>query len=199
MRSLKMHLVLASSSPYRAKLLQRLGLKFSQYSPNIDETPHHHEDISDLVLRLAKEKAHAVAEHYQSNQQLIIASDQAAILDQHILSKPYTHDNAIKQLSTCSGRAVTFFTSLCLLNTTTGESQLTVEPFSVYFRKLSAQEIETYLKREKPYQCAGSFKSEGLGISLFEKMVGDDPNSLIGLPLIKLVQFLKNQGINPLA
>lgn len=192
-----MHLILASSSPYRAELLTRLHLKFSQSTPNIDETPHTGESAYELVQRLAKEKANTIA-HTNQNA-LIIASDQAAMLNQQILGKPYTHDNAVKQLTACSGQTVTFLTSLCLLNTTTGHAQLTVEPFEVHFRNLSAQQIENYLNLEQPYQCAGSFKSEGLGISLFEKMAGEDPNSLIGLPLIKLIEFLNNEGINPLS
>ncbi len=187
-------LVLGSSSPFRRKLLARLGLNFTTASPHIDETAAPDEKPELLVMRLATLKALAVSlDHPQA---LIIGSDQIAMLDDVILGKPGNHARAVEQLTMASGKKVTFFTGLCLLNSGTGNCQTFCEPFHVYFRPLDANTIENYLKREQPYNCAGSFKSEGLGIILFEKLEGDDPNSLIGLPLIRLVSMLRNEGID---
>ncbi|MCR8921950.1 Maf family nucleotide pyrophosphatase [Dasania sp. GY-MA-18] len=186
-------LILASSSPYRKQLLQRLALSFSCISPDIDETPYPQENAQQLVLRLAQQKAQAIANG--GHQGLIIASDQVATLNGNILGKPGNHANACRQLQQCSGQAATFYTSLHLLNSQSAESQQCVETYTVYFRELNAAQIERYLIKEQPYQCAGSFKMEGLGICLFEKLQGDDPNSLIGLPLIQLISMLANEGI----
>lgn len=186
-------LVLASSSPFRRQLLQRLGLPFIVQTPAIDEQPKPNEPAPELVLRLASEKAQAVAnDHAQS---LIIGSDQVAVLDEQILGKPGTHDKAMVQLQAASGNEVRFYTALVLLNSQTGRLQSAVCQNSAYFRDLNAASIERYLNHEQPYQCAGSFKAEGLGISLFTKLTGDDPNALIGLPLIKLVEMLAHEGI----
>lgn len=190
-------LVLASTSPYRRELLQRLGLPFEITSPNIDETASPDESPEQLVERLAESKARAVAFDFPDS--LIIGSDQVAVLDGQILGKPGNHDRAVQQLSNASGRKVTFLTGLCLLNTKTNSCRVTVEKYSVVFRKLSDKEIDNYLQREKPYDCAGSFKSEGLGISLFEKMEGDDPNTLIGLPIIALINMLSAEGVDLLS
>ncbi len=181
-------LVLGSSSPFRKALLEKLDLSFDCDSPDIDETPLKNESPKDMVVRLAKLKAQAIAERHP--QSIIIASDQCATLDGEIIGKPHNHENAVKQLKKASGRAVTFYTSLCVYNAGTNQFEETVEPFYVYFRELTDQQIENYLQKEQPYNCAGSFKSEGLGISLFERLEGDDPNTLIGLPLIKLIQML---------
>jgi MAF protein len=186
-------LILASSSPYRRQLLARLGLKFDCQSPNIDETPLPGEKPQQLVKRLAEQKAAAVATDHP--EALIIASDQVAALDGNILSKPGTDENALKQLSACRGRSVTFYTSLCLLNSQTGHQQLIVEPFTVHFRQLDEEQLKRYIAAEQPLDCAGSFKMEGLGISLFERLEGDDPNSLIGLPLIRLVSILQREQL----
>ncbi|WP_026244607.1 Maf family protein [Dasania marina] len=186
-------LILASSSPYRKQLLQRLGLTFSCISPDIDETPLPQESAAELVARLAKRKALAISASHHEH--LIIASDQVAALNGHILGKPGNHANAVQQLQQCSGQAVTFYTALHVLNSQTGHSQHCVETFTVYFRLLSQQQIQRYLHKEQPYHCAGSFKMEGLGICLFEKMQGDDPNSLIGLPLIQLINMLTKEDI----
>ncbi|WP_428086577.1 Maf family protein [Candidatus Thioglobus sp.] len=196
-----MALILASSSPFRKELLAKLGLEFSVHAPDIDESRQTNESPEQLVYRLAQAKAKAVA---KSRHGLIIASDQVATLqngsgvDEQILGKPHTHENALKQLSECSGKSVTFITSLCLLNTNSGNIQTIVERFKVSFRQLSAQQIEHYLKKEQPYNCAGSFKSEGLGIGLFNSLEGNDPNTLIGLPLIQLIKLLDNEGIDVL-
>lgn len=181
-------IVLGSSSPFRKALLEKLDLSFDTDSPDIDETPLKNEHPKDMVARLAKEKAQAIAERHP--QSIIIASDQCATLDGEIIGKPGDHDNAVQQLQKASGRTVTFYTSLCVMNAATNQYEETVEPFYVYFRELTDSQIENYLKKEEPYNCAGSFKSEGLGIALFDRLEGNDPNTLIGLPLIKLIQML---------
>ena len=189
-------LVLASTSPYRRELLNRLGLPFVTASPDVDETMGDGETPEQLVKRLAESKARAVAESHQDA--LIIGSDQVAVLDNQILGKPGNHGNAVQQLSNASGKKVLFLTGLCLLNTKTGNTQINVDKFSVEFRQLTRSQIENYLQREQPYDCAGSFKSEGLGISLFKKMEGDDPNALIGLSLITLIDMLSAEEIDVL-
>jgi MAF protein len=186
-------LVLASTSPFRKQLLQKLGLDFVTDSPEIDESRLEGESPEQLVARLAEEKARAVAARQPES--LIIGSDQVAVIDGEILGKPGSHDRAVAQLKAASGRRVTFLTALCLYNSTTGDSQLEVVPFGVVFRALSDTQIENYLKAEEPYNCAGSFKSEALGIALFEKLEGEDPNTLIGLPLIRLVRMLEAEGV----
>jgi len=187
-------LILGSSSPFRAELLTKLGLPFITASPDIDETALTNESPETLVQRLSEQKARAIAAQHPNA--LIIGSDQVAVLGDKILGKPKTHDQAIKQLTAQSGHTVTFLTGLALYNSQTQQMHSLVEPFEVKFRALTGQQIEFYLLQEQPYQCAGSFKSEGLGISLFEKLVGDDPNSLIGLPLIKLIQLLAAEEID---
>lgn len=190
-------LILGSSSPFRAELLQKLGLKFITASPDIDETPHKSETAEQLVKRLAEQKALAIAKSHPDA--LIIGSDQAAVLGDEILGKPGNHANAMRQLKAASGHKVIFYTGLALYNASTQHMQSLVDPFSVMFRQLSEQQIDFYLNKEQPYQCAGSFKSEGFGISLFSNLTGDDPNTLIGLPLIKLIALLANEGIDVLA
>ena len=193
-----MSLILASSSPSRKAILERLGVSFVTVSPNIDETRKTSETPYDLVYRLAEEKAKEVAKTHSG---LIIASDQVATLDSgneegdEILKKPLTHQNAFAQLQKSSGRTVTFLTSIALLNTETGILQNHVEFFRVFFKSLSDNHILSYLEKEDVLNCAGSFKSEGLGIALFEKLEGQDPNSLIGLPLIKLIGLLEKNDI----
>ncbi|MDX1693878.1 MAG: nucleoside triphosphate pyrophosphatase [Ketobacteraceae bacterium] len=186
-------IVLGSSSPYRQQLLQTLGLRFTTCSPDIDETPAPGESPEQLVARLALEKARAVAAQHPNA--LIIASDQVSVLDGNINGKPGTLEKATRQLEASSGKTVTFLTSLCVFDAAEQTHQLDIVPFKVHFRQLSPEKIARYLQKEQPLQCAGAFKSEGLGISLFEKLEGDDPNSLIGLPLIRLVSFLEQKGI----
>ncbi|MGD8557860.1 MAG: nucleoside triphosphate pyrophosphatase [Chromatiales bacterium] len=189
-------LVLASTSAYRQELLARLGLPFETASPEIDETRHKDEEPEALVQRLSLEKAKAVASKYPDA--LIIGSDQVATLDDTILGKPGTHERAMEQLKAASGQSVIFLTGLSLYDSATGRSHTVCEPFRVDFRDLTEEEIDDYLRREEPYDCAGSFKSEGLGIALFSLMDGEDPNSLIGLPLIQLVSMLQENGIHVL-
>jgi len=189
-------LVLASSSPFRSALLARLGLPFTTASPRVDESPHPGEAPQVLVLRLAQAKARAVVPDFPDA--LIIGSDQVACIDDQVLGKPGDRQRAIDQLERASGRCVMFQTGLCLLNAVTGRAQTLVEPFRVHFRPLTRARIEAYLDLEEPYNCAGSFRSEGLGIALFERLEGDDPSALIGLPLIRLVTLLASEGLDPL-
>ena len=185
-------LYLASTSVYRKALLEKLTPNFSTAKPDVDETALPGETPEQLVSRLAVLKAQAVANHLTEG--LVIGSDQVAVFNGQILGKPHTAENAYKQLKSFSGHCVTFLTGLALVNAQTKHYQLCVEPFKVHFRELTDAEILTYIEREQPLNSAGSFKSEGLGISLFEKLEGDDPNSLIGLPLIRLLEMLRNEG-----
>ena len=186
-------LILASTSPFRRQLLARLELPFETRAPEVDEHFRPGEDAATLTARLAEAKARAVAAREASA--LVIGSDQVAVLGGGILGKPGAHDRAVAQLSKAAGKTVDFLTGLCLMDSLSGRIQRGVIPFRVVFRPLSAQQIENYLRREKPYQCAGSFKSEGLGIALFERLEGADPTSLIGLPLIRLIQMLEAEGV----
>lgn len=189
-------LVLGSTSPFRRAVLEKLGLPFETDAPDVDESPLAEETPEQLVARLSLAKARAVAERHPHA--LVIGSDQVAVLDGEILGKPGSHENAVRQLSNASGKTVTFLTGLCLYNAATGHAQTSVEPFAVSFRELRDDEIEHYLQRERPYNCAGSFKSEALGITLFKRLNGDDPNTLIGLPLIRLVAMLAQEGVDVL-
>lgn len=186
-------LVLASTSPYRRELLAKLGLPFEVDAPDVDERPLPGETPEALVRRLAEAKARAVAVRHPGA--LVIGSDQVAVLDGEILGKPGDHARAVQQLRAASGKTVLFLTGLCLCDGRDGSTQVDVVQFQVVFRALEAQQIENYLRRERPYNCAGSFKSEGLGISLFRHLQGDDPNALIGLPLIRLVDMLAVAGV----
>lgn len=185
-------LVLASTSPYRKMLLEKLRLSFETAAPKVDESVSAEESPEQLVARLAEAKAKALANDYPNA--LIIGSDQVAVVDGKIIGKPGNHANAVAQLKRASGKRVIFLTGLCLYNTLSQRSQVEVVPFSVIFRQLTDVQIEHYLQREQPYNCAGSFKSEGLGIALFERLEGDDPNTLIGLPLIRLIRMLESEG-----
>ena len=190
-------IVLASSSPYRQQLLQKLGLEFTAIAPDVNEEPQKGEPPEALVTRLAEAKARAISEQFPKA--LIIGSDQVAVLDHKVLGKPGNHQRAKEQLKAASAKRVTFLTGLCLHNTATGHTQVDLVPFHVQFRKLTDVQIEHYLLREQPYNCAGSFKSEALGIALFKSLEGEDPNALIGLPLIRLIDILKMEGIDVLS
>lgn len=187
-------LVLASSSRYRRQLLDKLQLPYVACSPNTDETPHPHETAEPLVRRLASQKALALSAQFPAN--LIIGSDQVATLENRILGKPGGHPKAVEQLQLMQGKTVKFITGLALLNSLSGKLQCIIDTYSVTFRPLTIEEIDNYLKREQPYDCAGSFKSEGLGIGLFASMSGSDPNSLIGLPLIQLINLLQQENVH---
>jgi MAF protein len=185
-------LILASTSPFRKELLGRLNLPFETAAPDVDESRLDNEPAAKLVRRLSEAKARAIG---ATRSGLIIGSDQVATHGDTILGKPGDHATATRQLRQLSGEHVTFLTGLCLLDSTTGEIQLDVVPFSVVFRELNDEQIDRYLQQDQPYNCAGSFKSEGLGITLFERMAGDDPTALIGLPLIRLTGMLARAGI----
>ena len=186
-------LILASTSPYRRELLNRLGLAFDVANPQTDESALRGETPESLSLRLSEAKARAVANLYPDA--LIIGSDQVATVDGKIYGKPGNHQNAVEQLKQLSGKTVNFFTGLCLLNAQTGKADVRGIPTLVTFRQLTDSEIENYLRREPAYNCAGSAKSEGLGIALLSSMRGDDPNALVGLPLIALCDMLRRQGM----
>ncbi len=190
------NLILASTSPYRRVLLEKLGVTFECAAPNVDESPQPGESPRHLVVRLAQEKAKSLAARFPDH--LIIGSDQVCVLDGIITGKPHTEENAHQQLLKARGSIVTFYTGLALYNSSTGHLQTECEPFDVHFRHLSEQEIDDYVRKERPLNCAGSFKSEGLGIALFERLDGRDPNALVGLPLIALCQMLRRENYNPL-
>ena len=190
-----MQLILGSSSPYRKSLLEKLGIVFSCRSPDIDETALPGERPRELVERLAIAKAKEIGKQHENA--LIIGSDQVAVLDGKIIGKPANHQAAVEQLMEASGREVHLYSGLCLYNSASGKIQHCVEPYSVVFRDLKLEQIEKYLQKDQPYNCAGSLKSETLGIALLSKLQGDDPNALIGLPLIRLVDMLLNEGIDP--
>ena len=187
------HIVLASTSRYRRELLERLNLVFDVAAPDVDESPRPQEAPQALALRLACAKAQAVRHAWPDS--LIIGSDQVAVVGDTYLDKPGNFDNALAQLSLMRGKAVSFFTALCLLNSRTGQQQTAIVPVTVHMRNFSDRQIERYLHAEQPYDCAGSARIEALGITLVEKMAGDDPNALIGLPLIALCDMLRQEGI----
>lgn len=186
-------LVLASTSVYRSELLTRLKIPFETAAPDVDETPLQGESARATSMRLAQEKARAVSPRYPDA--LIIGSDQVALLEGQQLGKPLTHDNAVIQLRAMRGKTTIFYTALSLLNSKTGNIQTEVAESHVTLRDLSDEEIEGYLRKEQPYHCAGSAKSEGLGIALISRMTGEDPNALIGLPLILLVDMLRREDV----
>jgi MAF protein len=186
-------LLLASSSPYRRELLERLHLPFVCASPDIDESQRPQESATELVKRLAQEKAKALATRFPDH--LIIGSDQVAVLGEQIIGKPHTFERALEQLKASSGKSVSFLTGLALYNSRTGQCQIDCVPFTVHMRELDEERISRYLRAEQPYDCAGSFKAEGLGVRLFQSTEGPDATSLIGLPLIRLVDMLTAEGV----
>lgn len=190
-------IVLATSSPYRRALLERLGLPFEHLAPDADETPRDGESAHARAVRLAEAKARALVA--SRPRALIIGADQVAVLDGEMLRKPGGHEQTVRQLVRASGRRVDFLTGLCLLDAGSGRIQCDVVPYAVVFRRLSRAQIEVYARREKPYDCAGGFKAEGLGVSLFQRMEGGDPTALIGLPLIRLIDMFENEGLDVLS
>lgn len=186
-------LVLASTSIYRNELLRRLQLPFETTAPNVEESPQPGESARETSVRLAQEKARAVAARHPDA--LIIGSDQVALLEGQQLGKPLNHDNAVMQLRAMRGKTTCFYTAVTLLNSKTGNMQTEVAENRVTLRDLSDAEIEDYLRKEQPYHCAGSAKSEGLGIALISSITGDDPNALIGLPLILLAGMLRRENV----
>lgn len=188
-----LRIVLASSSPYRRELLARLRLQFDTKTPGIDETALHGESAGATALRLAQAKARAVSGEFP--RALVIGCDQVAELDGACLGKPGSHDNAVAQLTAMRGRIVVFHTAVALLNSGTGTLQTADVPTTVHFRKYEDAEIERYLVAERPYDCAGSAKIEGMGIVLVERVESTDPSALIGLPLIQLATMLRHEGV----
>ncbi len=188
-------IILASSSPFRKDLLKKLCIPFETSNPDINEAPLEGESVLKMIARLSLEKALAIAKHHPNS--IIIASDQSAILNQEPLGKPHNYQNAVKQLSDCSGQCIEFYTGLAVLDTRANNTHIyqSQESTLVYFRELSSETIHNYLTIEEPYQCAGSFKSEGLGITLFSKIKTNDPNALVGLPLIELTSIFAEIGI----
>jgi septum formation protein len=186
-------LVLASTSPYRQELLARLGIPFETTAPNVDESPAAGEMPQALALRLACAKAQAAQAAFPDA--LIIGCDQVAAVGATLLNKPGTHARAVEQLKLMSGKQIAFFTALCLLNARTLQRQTAIVPVTVHMRELGTGQIERYLQAERPYDCAGSARIEGFGITLVARLDGDDPNALIGLPLIKLCDMLRNEGV----
>lgn len=191
-----MPLVLASTSRYRRELLSRLGLPFTVVAPDVDETPHPGEPPSQTALRLAEAKARAVAKEFPDS--LIIGSDQVLMLEHEQLGKPGDFAHAFAQLKKMQGKSMVFHTALCLLNSRNGRVQVRDVPTMIYLRALTDAQIESYLHKEQPYDCAGSARSEGLGIALIARYETADPNALIGLPLIALTEMLGNEGVDPL-
>jgi septum formation protein len=187
-------LILASTSVYRCELLKRQQIPFITANPDVDETPLPDETARATSLRLSQRKALAVATSYPDA--LIIGSDQVALLEDQQLGKPLNHDNAVKQLQAMRGKTTCFYTALTLLNSRTGRMQTEVAENHVTLRELTDDEIEGYLTKEQPYNCAGSAKSEGMGIALMSRMSGDDPNALIGLPLILLTRMLRSENVH---
>ncbi len=193
-------LILGSSSAYRRALLERLGIPFSVISPDIDETPLANEHPAATARRLAREKAQAVARQLPADQKntLIIGSDQVAVVGNQLYGKPGNHEKAVAQLQSLSGKTVVFETALCLYDALNDHAQEELVSTEVEFRALTLDEIDAYLRREPAYDCAGSAKSEALGIALLDRLSGDDPTALVGLPLIALCRMLRHAGLNPL-
>jgi septum formation protein len=187
-------IILASTSRYRRELLSRLGIAFEVAAPGVDETPVVGEAPRDTALRLAAAKARAVAAGRAEG--LVIGSDQVAECDGAPVGKPGTHDRAVTQLERLSGRTVVFHTGVALVNAATGHAQVAMVDVASTYRRLSVEEIEHYLRREAPYDCAGSVRSEGLGIALFERIASDDPSALVGLPLITVARMLREEGVD---
>lgn len=186
-------LILASSSVSRKRILSRTGLEFATVTPDIDETPDPGESPGHLVERLARAKAEAVKEQFGHS--LVIGSDQVGLIDGEILGKPRDHEDAVRQLTKCSGSELVLYAGVALLNTNSGFMQSDVDTFGVAYRVLSPEKIRKYLAAEKPYDSCGSLKVEGIGIALLERLTGSDPNTLMGFPLIKLLRLLEKEGV----
>ncbi|MFT2090908.1 Maf family protein [Paraglaciecola sp. 2405UD69-4] len=191
-----MKFVLASSSTYRQSILKKLSIPFTAMAPDIDESLYEGETIETQVKRLAQQKACAIANKIKEPNTYIIGSDQLASINGTILGKPGDFHHAKQQLLKASGQTVQFYTGLCLVCPSKNQLETLVDVYQVSFRKLSEHQIDTYLNIEKPFDCAGSFKSEGLGIALFSSLEGTDPNSLIGLPLIRLIELFEKMSID---
>ncbi|WP_392562858.1 nucleoside triphosphate pyrophosphatase [Orbus sturtevantii] len=193
-----MKIILASTSESRKKILKKFAIPFDCIAPVCDEKPLPNENATDLVLRLSQIKAQSIAKNYMGSDTIIIGSDQVGVLDGKIVGKPHTTANAKQQLLKSRGKTFYFYTGLCVIDAKTQNISISYEPFKVTFRHLNEAEIDAYIAKEMPLQCAGSFKCDELGITLFDKLEGNDINSLIGLPLIKLNKVMLDMGYNPL-
>lgn len=189
-------ILLASTSPYRRQLLERLGVAFDVADPRVDETPRPGETAPELVARLAEAKARSAASG--STAGLVIGADQVAVLDDEMLGKPGNAEANRRQLARAAGRRVQFYTGMCLLAVEENRARVEVVPFTVEFRPLSDAQIAAYVAREQAFDCAGGFRSEGLGSALFERMQGTDPTALMGLPLLRLTALLAEEGVDVL-
>ena len=189
-----MQLILASSSPARAQVLSKLALPFEQISPDVDETPLAGESPQQLVERLAVAKASKIAA--QHDRAFVIGADQVAMIDGQPIGKPHTEQRAVGQLLQVSGKAITFYSGMCLIDTQRGTVQSCLEPYTIHFKHFDRPVAEAYIQKDNPLQCAGSFRSEGLGIALTERYEGNDPNTIIGLPLIRLLAMFEACGVN---
>jgi MAF protein len=187
-------IVLASSSPYRKQILESAGFTFTCCSPKIDESALPGETAPELVTRLATGKAQALSAQYPHS--LIIGSDQVLACKQEILGKPRNHEDAVRQLTLVSGSSAVLYTGLALVNAETGSLQCIVDTYEVKYRDLNVAVIEQYLETEKPYDCCGSLKVEGPGIRMIKRLSGNDPNTLMGLPLLQLIDMLENEGVD---
>jgi len=194
---MKPKLILASTSPFRKQILEKLNCPFDTFNPKVDETVKPNETAEMLVSRLALEKAQSASREYSNS--ISIGSDQVCVINNKIIGKPGNYETAFAQLSAVSAQNITFYTGLSVVNQCTGRTDTLVEKFIVHFRTLTSSQIRYYLETEQPYNCAGSFMCEGLGIALFSKLEGKDPNTLIGLPLISLVKILQEQGYDVLS
>ena len=191
--SLSTSLILASSSKYRKLLLQRFGLPFACHSPEVDETAQADESPADLVSRLAWQKARVISKDHP--QSVVIGSDQMAVFDDRVIGKPGNHETALKQLMSFSGQIVEFLTAVSVVCDESGFEEQYTDRTQVCFRNLQAQDVERYLLKEKPFDCAGAFKAESLGIVLFDRITSEDPTALIGLPLIRTAAILRRAGL----
>ena len=190
-------IVLASSSEARRKVLEKLGIPFEVFKPSVDESPESGESPQQLVERLSVEKSRAATDRYSDH--LVIGSDQVAVVGEQILGKPANRECAISQLELMSNKEVVLLTGLALINTGTGNVQSDVIPYRVEFRNLTRSMIENYIDKDEPYDCGGSLRSEGLGIVLLRRFDGTDPNALLGLPLIRLIDMLAHEGVSILS
>ena len=191
-------LILASTSPYRKEFLKRLGLPFDSKNPQVDESEKKGETASKLAVRLAHAKADRIAKRTKDSNKVIIGADQTASINNQLLRKPGNRDNALRQLMACQGKVVSFYTACCVIDLRSKSLQQHTDQTQVSFLTLSKKQLERYIELEKPFNCAGGFKAEGLGISLFKSITSTDPTALLGLPLIWLAGKLRELDLDPL-
>ncbi len=191
-------LILASTSPYRKEFLKRLGIPFDSKNPQVDESENEGETALKLAVRLAHAKAERIAKPIKDSNKIIIGADQTASINNQLLRKPGNRDNALRQLMACQGKVVSFYTACCVIDSRSGGLRQHTDQTQVRFLTLSKKQLERYIEIEKPFNCAGGFKAEGLGISLFQSITSTDPTALLGLPLIWLAGILRELDLDPL-